>query len=86
MKNVIRLGALLVAATLLSSPTYAGGQYAENAGVPNAGDFNAGGLNGGVVNGGFAVPEIDAAGATLAFALMGGIVAIVRERRRRRSR
>jgi len=30
------------------------------------------------------VPEIDAAGAMLAFSLMGGMVAVVRERRRQR--
>lgn len=34
-------------------------------------------------NGGTAVPEMDAAGATLALALLGGIIAIWRERRRR---
>lgn len=75
MKNVIRLGTMLIAATLLSLPTYAI-------------DQTNGGANGGVVinagNGGRAVPEIDAAGATLAFALLGGIVAIARERRRRK--
>ena len=80
MKKTARIGAMLGAAMVLAAPAYAQGVVQPNGGAVE---------NGAVINGAVitrSVPEIDAAGAMLAFSLMGGIVAIVRERRRRKSK
>jgi hypothetical protein len=68
MKNIIRLGTIMIAASVLSAPV----AFSQDTNGMAANSLER-----------VRVPEIDAAGATLAFALMGGIVAIVRERRRR---
>ncbi|MGD2167679.1 MAG: hypothetical protein PVF63_06190 [Gammaproteobacteria bacterium] len=72
IKKVTRTGTVLAAALVLSAPAFAISETENAAVIANSSEVLRRG-----------VPEIDAAGAMLAFSLMGGIVAIVRERRRR---
>jgi hypothetical protein len=84
MKKTFAGICLMASLAVLATPSYAMGSrphHRDNIkegsghGNPNGGRYEHVGSN--------SVPEIDAAGASLALALLGGIVAISRERRKK---